>query len=160
MSSSGLLCPQSEHVNVLTLTWGLIYAPFLLFVAVGGSLFAAVKALLSRGELSNPISQLARQRVRAPARSPWRPLVCAHPPQTRSSACVLGGLRRSSEGASPTRERARPGTPAGDAALSAVPPPLRRSPWPPRGRLRLLPAAGPAHRRVCALRGGAHGGTA
>ena len=64
MSSSGLLCPpDSDQVNLLTLTWELIYAPFLLFVLIGGSLYVAVKALLSSGESSNPISQLIRQRV-------------------------------------------------------------------------------------------------
>ena len=64
MSGSGLLCaPDSDQVNLLTLTWELIYAPFLLFVLIGGSLYVAVKALLSSGESSNPISQLIRQRV-------------------------------------------------------------------------------------------------
>ena len=102
MSSSGLLCPQSEHVNVLTLTWGLIYAPFLLFVAVGGSLYAAVKALLSRGELSNPISQLARQRVRQPPRGPSPPLVRAPP---RRGVPRVRQAGEESRRCSPTRER-------------------------------------------------------
>ena len=67
LSESNLLCGanSSGQLNVLTLTWGLIYAPFLLFVLVGGSLYLAVKALLSRDKSNNPISRLTRQRVRA-----------------------------------------------------------------------------------------------
>lgn len=67
LSSSGLLCAASEHLNVLTLSWSLIYAPALLFLLVGGSLYGAVRALLSRhrAESAYPISQLTRQRVRS-----------------------------------------------------------------------------------------------
>ena len=54
---------HDTYVNVLTLTWGFVYAPFLLFVLLGGSLYIAVKALLSRDKSSNRISRLARQRV-------------------------------------------------------------------------------------------------
>ena len=39
ISNSRLLCTSSEtssSLNVMTLTWGLVYAPFLLFLVVGG----------------------------------------------------------------------------------------------------------------------------
>ena len=69
--SSDALCSADDGadgslstVNVLTLTWGLVYGPFLLFVLLGGSLYVAVKALLSRDKQNNRISRLARQRVR------------------------------------------------------------------------------------------------
>ena len=63
--STDVLCSGEEDgdVNVLNLTWGLVYGPFLLFVLLGGSLYVAVKALLSREESNNRISRLARQRV-------------------------------------------------------------------------------------------------
>ena len=70
ISNSRLLCTYSEtssSLNVMTLTWGLVYAPFLLFFIVGGSLYAAVSALLSRDR--HPISRLARQRVMQAAHS-------------------------------------------------------------------------------------------
>ena len=72
ISSSDVLCSSEDggQVNVLTLTWGLVYGPFLLFVLLGGVLYLAVKALLSRDNASKRISRLARQRVRARARTP------------------------------------------------------------------------------------------
>jgi len=66
-STTSMLCGSSEEsssLNVVTLTWGLVYAPFLLFVVFGGGLYAAVAALLARDQSHNSsISQLARQRV-------------------------------------------------------------------------------------------------
>lgn len=61
-----VLCSSTTvkgSLNLQTLTWGLVYFPFLLFLLVGGSLYLAVAALLSRDKESNAISQLIRQRV-------------------------------------------------------------------------------------------------
>ena len=75
ISSSDVLCSSDDgppdggqgperSVNVPTLTWGLVYGPFLLFVLLGGSLYLAVKALLARdSDTKKSISRLARQRV-------------------------------------------------------------------------------------------------
>ena len=46
-----------------TLTSEQVYAPFLLFVLLGSTLYFAVYALLSRDRSNNPIARLARQRV-------------------------------------------------------------------------------------------------
>ena len=96
VSSSDVLCSSSSEdgggqVNVLTLTWGLVYGPFLLFVLLGGALYLAVKALLSRDNASKRISRLARQRVRARK----APSLC--PPGPLSS-----GARSPNQPASPT----------------------------------------------------------
>lgn len=60
LSNTGVLCGTSDEdggggprgyinsVNLSTLTWGLIYLPFLMFVLLGGSLYVAVRTLLSR----------------------------------------------------------------------------------------------------------------
>ena len=47
--STDAMCSSDPagRVNVLTLTWGLVYAPFLLFVLLGGTLYVAVKALVT-----------------------------------------------------------------------------------------------------------------
>lgn len=60
-----LLCLAASDgsVNVLTLTWGLVYAPFILFVLLGGSLYIMVKALLSRHKTNTHLARLTRQRV-------------------------------------------------------------------------------------------------
>lgn len=66
ISGAGVLCTADDatgSLNLQTLTWGLVYAPFLLFVICGGSLYAAVAWLLSRDVEHRPISLLARQRV-------------------------------------------------------------------------------------------------
>ena len=64
ISQKGVLCQDdSGSINLSTLTWGLVYAPFLLFVLLGSGLYFAVNALLSRDRSNNPIARLARQRV-------------------------------------------------------------------------------------------------
>ena len=79
ISSSDALCSSEDGgaVNVLTLTWGLVYGPFLLFVLLGGSLYLAVEALLSRDKGSQRISRLARQRVLKRLVRPVRPISLA-----------------------------------------------------------------------------------
>ena len=64
ISQKDMLClDASGSINLSTLTWGLVYAPFLLFVLLGSMLYFAVYALLSRDRSNNPIARLARQRV-------------------------------------------------------------------------------------------------
>lgn len=66
ISDTDVLCTTADasgSLNLQTLTWGLVYAPFFLFVVCGGGLYAAVAWLLSRDEQHRPISLLARQRV-------------------------------------------------------------------------------------------------
>jgi hypothetical protein len=66
ISDTDVLCTSADasgSLNLQTLTWGLVYAPFFLFVVCGGGLYAAVAWLLSRDEQHRPISLLARQRV-------------------------------------------------------------------------------------------------
>ena len=63
--NTDLLClaQGDASVNVLTLTWGLVYAPFVLFVLLGGSLYIMVSALLSRDKTNTHLARLTRQRV-------------------------------------------------------------------------------------------------
>ena len=64
ISQKNVLClDESGSINLSTLTWGLVYAPFLLFVLLGSTLYFAVYALLSQDRSNNPIARLARQRV-------------------------------------------------------------------------------------------------
>ena len=65
-SSTDVLCASNDdygRINVFTLTWAFVYAPCMLFVLLGGSLYLAVKTLLSYDKSSNRISKLARERV-------------------------------------------------------------------------------------------------
>lgn len=131
ITSSDVLCGAADgSVHVPALTWGLVYGPFLLFVLLGGSLYLAVKALLSKDTASHRISRLARQRVCAtaprPAPAPQLPKPCSplHADDTRRPRLSA---------------RARRAT--GYAALLLLPRSLWRPPRPPLRRIRQLPRA-------------------